>query len=206
MLVKCFPVGNIQANCYIVTDEKTLDCAVIDPGSESNTIMQYLEENNLKCKLILLTHGHFDHTGAVSEIQKQTDAAICINSKDIAKKPFEIAYKYRQPKCGVTYISEGDSLKVGSLVINVFETPGHSEGGLTFCCDGALFTGDTLFRDSIGRTDFPGCSYKKMMASLRKLYHLNGDYEVYPGHMESTSLERERRHNYFMQEAVRNEK
>lgn len=206
MLVKCFPVGHIQANCYIVTDEKTLDCAVIDPGSESNTIMKYLEENKLNCKLILLTHGHFDHTGAAEAIQRQTGAVICINSKDIAKKPFEIAYKYRLPKCGATYISEGDSLKVGSMVFNVLETPGHSDGGLTFLCDGVLFTGDTLFRDSIGRTDFPGCSYKKMMASLRKLYHLNGDYEVYPGHMEATSLERERRHNYFMQEALRNEK
>lgn len=205
MLVKCFPVGHIQANCYIVTDENTLQCAVIDPGSESNTIMKYLEENNLKCSLILLTHGHFDHTGAVDEIQKQTGAAICINSKEVAKKPFELAYKYKLPSCGATFISEGDSLKVGSLIFNVLDTPGHSEGGTTFRCGDVLFTGDTLFRDSIGRTDFPGCSYEKMTASLCKLYHLEGEYEVYPGHMEATSLERERRHNYFMQDALRSE-
>ncbi|NLW65821.1 MAG: MBL fold metallo-hydrolase [Clostridiales bacterium] len=205
MLVKCFTVGSIQANCYIVTDEKTLDCAVIDPGAESNTIMNYLEENRLKCRFILLTHGHFDHTGAVEEIQKQTGAVICINSMDIARKPFELAYKYKLPRCGATFISEGDTLRVGSLSIDVLETPGHSEGGVTFRCDGALFTGDTLFRDSIGRTDFPGCSYKSMMSSLRKLYNLKGDYEVYPGHMEPTSLERERRCNYFIQDAIRSE-
>ena len=206
MLVKCLPVGPIQANCYIVTDENTLECAVIDPGAESNTIMHYLEENKLKCKLILLTHGHFDHTGAVEQIQKQTGAGIYISTRDIARKPFEAAYKYKLPRCGANFISEGDTLSVGSLTFNVLETPGHSEGGVTFQCGGALFTGDTLFRDSIGRTDFPGCNFNSMMASLCKLYHLKGDYEVYPGHMEPTSLERERRHNFFMQDAIRSEK
>lgn len=202
MLIKMLTVGHIQANCYIVTDEETLECAVIDPGAESNTILSYLEKNRLKCKYILLTHGHFDHTGAVKEVQSQTGATVCVNPHDVARTPIETAYKFKIPPCGAVFISEGDALTVGSLKFEVISTPGHSEGGLTFRCGDALFTGDTLFRDSCGRTDFPGCDAKEMMKSLKKLYGLPGDYEVYPGHMESTSLERERRHNYFMQSAI----
>lgn len=206
MLIKGFPVGVIQANCYIVSDENSMECAVIDPGADSNTILKYLEDNHLKCRYILLTHGHFDHTGAVDAVHDETGAPICISPRDVARKPIEATYKYSVPSCGAVFISEGDAFKVGSLLFETIETPGHSMGGVTFRCGNALFTGDTLFRDSIGRTDFPGCSYNDMMDSLRKLYHLEGDYEVYPGHMEATTLERERRHNFFMQEAINGEK
>lgn len=198
MLIKCLTLGHIQANCYIVTDEESLKCAVIDPGGESNTILAYLEENKLKCEYILLTHGHFDHTGAVSEVQKQTGAVICLSKKDVARNPIEMAFKYKVPACGAHFVKEGDLLEVGSLRFEVLETPGHSQGGLTFRCGEALFTGDTLFRDSCGRTDFPGCDGGEMLRSLRRLAQLPGDYEVYPGHMEPTTLERERRHNYFV--------
>lgn len=203
MLIKTMALGHLQANCYIVTDEETLECAVIDPGGESNTLLDYLEENSLKCRSILLTHGHFDHTGAVAAVQKHTGADICMSAKDTAKTPIEMAFKFKVPPCGATYLSEGDRVTVGSLVFEVIATPGHSEGGLTFRCGDALFTGDTLFRDSCGRTDFPGCSGRAMMSSLKKLYELEGDFEIYPGHMEPTTLERERRHNLFMQEAVK---
>ena len=202
MLIKCLTVGHIQANCYIVTDEDTLECAVIDPGAESNTILSYLEKNKLKCKYIFLTHGHFDHTGAVKEVQASTGAVLCVSPKDVAKTPLEMTYKFKVPPCGATFISDGDTFTVGSLTFEAIATPGHSEGGLTFRCGDALFTGDTLFRDSCGRTDFPGCSSREMMKSLKKLYELPGDYEVYPGHMEATSLDRERRFNYFMQSAI----
>lgn len=206
MLVKCFPVGVIQSNCYIVSDEATMECAVIDPGAESNTILNYLESNKLKCRYIFLTHGHFDHTGGVENLQHDTGATICINRKDAARNPIEAAYKYHIPRCGATFISEGDRFKVGNLVFEVIETPGHSAGGVTYKCEDALFTGDTLFRDSIGRTDFPGCSGKEMLSSLRKLYHLEGNFDVFPGHMEATNLDRERRFNYFMQDAISEEK
>lgn len=202
MLIKCLTVGHIQSNCYIVTDEDTLECAVIDPGAESNTILSYLEKNKLKCKYIFLTHGHFDHTGAVKEVMSHTGATLCISQKDVARQPLEMAYKYKAPSGGAVFLSDGDSFEVGSLKFEVIATPGHSEGGMTFRCGEALFTGDTLFRDSCGRTDLPGCNAREMMRSLKKLYELPGDYEVYPGHMESTSLERERRFNYFMQSAI----
>ncbi|NLH00764.1 MAG: MBL fold metallo-hydrolase [Clostridiales bacterium] len=200
MLIKSLTLGHIQTNCYIVTDENTLECAIIDPGAESNTIMDYLEENKLKCRYILLTHGHFDHTGAVEEVMRQTGATVCMHKKDVRRTIAELGFRYNPPK-GTVFIKEGDKINVGSLVFEVIETPGHSEGGLTFRCEDALFTGDTLFRDSCGRTDLPGCNGADMMKSLKKLRDLPGDYEVYPGHMEATSLERERRYNCFMQQA-----
>ena len=201
MLIKSFTLGHVQTNCYIVTDENTLECAVIDPGAETNTIMHYLENNKLKCRYILLTHGHFDHTGAVEDVAKQTGATVCMSRKEVRKNITEMGFKYAPPK-GTVFFGEGDQFSVGSLVFEVIETPGHSEGSVTFRCGEALFTGDTLFKDSCGRTDFPGCSGKDMLKSLKKLYELSGDYEVYPGHMEATSLERERRYNFFMKQAL----
>ena len=201
MLIKCFTLGHVQTNCYIVTDEDTLECAVIDPGAQANTIMHYLEDNKLKCRYILLTHGHFDHTGAVEDVAKETGATVCMSRKDVRKNITEMGFKYAPPK-GTVFFSEGDQFTVGSMVFEVIETPGHSEGSVSFRCGEALFTGDTLFKDSCGRTDFPGCSGRDMMKSLKKLYELSGDYEVYPGHMEATSLERERRNNYFMRQAL----
>lgn len=203
MLIKTMPLGHLQANCYIVTDEATLECAVIDPGGESNTVLDYLEDNKLKCKYILLTHGHFDHTGAVEEVQKSTGATIAMNARDVAKNALEMMYKYKVPPCGAEYLKDGDMISVGNLLFEVITTPGHSKGGLTFRCGDALFTGDTLFRDSCGRTDFPGCDGEEMMKSLKKLAELEGDFDVYPGHMEATTLERERRCNFFVQEAMK---
>jgi len=201
MLIKSFTLGHVQTNCYIVTDEQTLECAVIDPGAEANTVLHYLEDNKLKCRYIFLTHGHFDHTGAVEDVAKQTGATVCMCRKDVRKAITEMGFKYAPPK-GTVFFKEGDSFNVGALTFEVIETPGHSEGSVTLRCGSALFTGDTLFKDSCGRTDFPGCNAKDMMRSLKKLCELEGDYEVYPGHMEGTTLERERRFNYFMRQAI----
>lgn len=201
MLIKSFTLGHVQTNCYIVTDEKILECAVIDPGAESNTILHYLEDNKLKCRYILITHGHFDHTGAVEEVMRQTGATVCMSHKDVKKSLTELGFRYTPPK-GTVFFNEGDKFTVGSLVLEVIETPGHSDGGVTFRCEDALFTGDTLFRDSCGRTDLPGCNGADLMKSLKKLYELPGDYDVYPGHEGQTTLERERRYNYYMQSAM----
>ncbi|MDR1131768.1 MAG: MBL fold metallo-hydrolase [Oscillospiraceae bacterium] len=201
MLIKAFTVGRVQTNCYIVTDENTLECAVIDPGAEAGTILRYIEENKLRCRRILLTHGHFDHTGAVEEVMKRTGAAVHMHKKDLRRAITEMGFKYAPPK-GTAFFREGDTLTVGALAFEVIETPGHSEGSVCFRCGDALFSGDTLFKDSCGRTDFPGCNPQDMLRSLKKLYALPGDCEVYPGHMETTSLERERRFNPFMRQAA----
>ena len=197
MLIKTFTVGQIETNCYIVTDPDTLQCAVIDPGDESNVILNYLEEHKLKAKYIFLTHGHFDHTMAVSAVQAETGAAVCMSRKDVGRGD----YRY-DPGDGAIMVGEGDRLHVGGLTFTVMETPGHTPGGVCLICENALFTGDTLFKDSCGRTDLPGGDMGQILQSLKRLHDLPGDYEVYPGHMDSSTLDRERRFNQYMRYAV----
>ncbi len=197
MLIKSLTVGPIETNCYIVTDEDTLQCAVIDPGDESNTIMDYLEDNHLTAKYIFLTHGHFDHTTAVAAVQEETGATVCIHRADVGVGDYRFT-----PPAGSIFYGEGDTFTVGALTFKVIETPGHTPGGVCLICDGALFCGDTLFKDSCGRTDLPGGDMPTLMQSLKKLAALPGDYEVYPGHMESSTLYRERRFNYYMRYAM----
>ncbi|MCI5753202.1 MAG: MBL fold metallo-hydrolase [Clostridiales bacterium] len=203
MLIKTIPVGRLAANCYVVADENTLDCAVIDPGDESGAILDYLEEHRLCCRLILLTHGHADHVSAAAALAEETGAAVCMNEKD-AHIQLGTGSGYIPPE-GTRFCREGDLLQAGGLTFAVLETPGHTPGGLTFRCEDALFTGDTLFSGSCGRTDLPGGSMEAMMSSLAKLAALEGDFEVYPGHMDSTTLQAERRCNYYMRYAQQGE-
>jgi glyoxylase-like metal-dependent hydrolase (beta-lactamase superfamily II) len=200
MLIKTLPVGQLETNCYIVTDEKTLHCAVIDPGDESNTILDYIESNKLQVKAIMLTHGHFDHRLAVPAICEATGLPVMINKNDV-----DIARNHDQFKlpadANVHYYAEGDTVEVGSSKFTVIETPGHSPGSVTLKCENALFTGDTLFRGSCGRTDLGGGDIKKLMRSLKRLSALEGDFEVYPGHMDSSTLDRERSFNEYVRYA-----
>lgn len=200
MLIKCLPVGQIEANCYIVTDEDTLECAVIDPGDESNTIMNYLEEHKLKAKYIFLTHGHFDHTMAVNAVHEETGATVCMNRLDSDTAIGSASFRFTPPE-GTVWYGEGDRFQVGSMTFEVLETPGHTPGGVCLLCGEALFTGDTLFRDSCGRTDLEGGDMPTLMQSLKRLAALPGDYEVYPGHMDSTTMSRERMYNYYLKYA-----
>ena len=200
MLIKCLPVGHLMTNCYIVTDETTLECAVIDPGDESNTILYYLEDNHLTCRAILLTHGHYDHTGAVYAVHEETGAPVYMNALDAGTAVAFDSYTFTPPE-GTIFYKEGDEVKVGNLTFRVMETPGHTPGGVTLICGDALFTGDTLFAGSCGRTDFAGGSMEVELQSLAKIAALPGDYEVYPGHMDCSTLETERRFNPYLTEA-----
>ena len=208
MLIKAITVGAYETNCYVVADEKTLECAVIDPGADASVILDYLEETKLNCRFVLLTHGHFDHTGAVSDILAETDAKLCMHRADVGVSVAGDYYRFVPPE-GTHYYAEGDTVCVGGISFTVIETPGHTPGSVTLLCaeagseEKALFTGDTLFRDSCGRTDFPGSSTEDMLRSLKRLAQLPGDCEVYPGHGFSTSLARERSVNYFMIAAQR---
>lgn len=202
MLIKCLPVGHLMTNCYIVTDETTLECAVIDPGDESNTILYYLEDNHLTCRAILLTHGHYDHTGAVYAVHEETGAPVYMNALDAGTAVAFDSYSFVPPE-GTIFYKEGDEVKVGSQTFRVMETPGHTPGGVTLICGDALFTGDTLFAGSCGRTDLPGGDPMEMLASLRRLGRLEGDYTVYPGHMDSTTLACEKQYNPFIRQALR---
>ncbi len=200
MLIKCLTVGQIEANCYVVADEKTLECAVIDPGDESNTIMDYIERQRFKVKYIFLTHGHFDHTMAVGAVREETGATVCMNRLDAGAVIENAPFRFNPPEDTVWY-KEGDRFHVGELTFEVLETPGHTPGGVCLLCGEALFTGDTLFRDSCGRTDLDGGDMPALMKSLKRLAELPGDYEVYPGHMDSTTLSRERMYNYYLKYA-----
>ena len=208
MLIKTITVGAYETNCYVVADEKSLECAVIDPGSDASTILNYLEETNLRCRFVLLTHGHFDHTGAVNDVLADTDALLMMHKADVGVSVGGDYYRF-VPPADTKYFSDGDVICVGALSFTVIETPGHTPGSVTLrCCESGsdeavYFTGDTLFRDSCGRTDFPGSSTDDILRSLKRLAKLPGDGEVYPGHGFSTSLGRERQFNYFMLAAVR---
>ncbi len=201
MLIKTFSVGQFETNCYIVSDEDSLECAVIDPGDESNTILDYLESNHLKCRVILLTHGHFDHIGAVLPVSEETGAPVYVHEKDDARNSLDNRFAFHLPENGF-YYKEGDTVQVGSLRFEVLETPGHTPGSVTLRCGDALFTGDTLFKGSCGRTDLPGGDMVQELDSLKKLCALEGDYEVYPGHMDASTLERERMFNYYCRAAM----
>lgn len=197
MLIHCLTVGHLMANCYIVTDEASLECAVIDPGDESNTILNELEENHLTCRAILLTHGHFDHAGAAEAVQAETGAPVYIHERDANAAVGTDDYMFCPPE-NARFYREGDTVTAGSLVFHVLETPGHTPGGVSLLCGRALFTGDTLFRGSCGRTDFAGGSLEQELQSLKKLADLPGDYEVYPGHMDSSTMDFERKFNPYI--------
>ncbi len=201
MLIKTLPVGHLETNCYVVTDEASLECAVIDPGAESNTILGYLEDNHLKCTAVMLTHAHFDHIGALDDVLSETGARFYVNKKEVGTGLAGVGQPFKAPE-GAIFYGEGDEVKVGALTFHVIETPGHTPGGVTLICEDALFTGDTLFRLSCGRTDFPGGDMNVELASLKKIAALPGDYEVYPGHAESSRLSIEREHNPYMRHAI----
>ncbi len=201
MLIKTIPVGQLEENCYVVTNEKTLECVVIDPGDESNAILDYLESNHLICRAIMITHGHFDHVGAVDAVAEETGAVIYMNSRDdTGGRTYHLPY--RMPQGAVCY-DDGDLIDEAGLRFEIIATPGHSPGSVTIRCERALFTGDTLFRGSCGRVDLDGSVPMDEMLSLKRLCSLEGDFEVYPGHMDPTTLERERMFNFYCREAMK---
>lgn len=200
MLIKTLVVGQIETNCYIVTDETTLQCAVIDPGDESNLILDYLESNKLKAAAVFLTHGHFDHRLAADAIREDTGAIVWIHRADAVTDGHDRFKLSADPD--VRFYKEGDIIQVGKLTFDVMETPGHSPGSVTLRCEDVLFSGDTLFRDSAGRTDLGEGNIQLLLRSLSRLSHLEGNYEVYPGHMDATTLDRERRFNGYMKHAA----
>ena len=201
MLIKTLPVGQLETNCYVVTDENALVCAVIDPGDESNTILDYIEDNKLSCKAILITHAHFDHVSAVNAMLEATGAELYMCEKDLELAKTGASGRFTPPE-NTHFYKDGDEVKVAGLTFKVMETPGHTPGGVTLICGDALFTGDTLFRGSCGRTDLPGGDMRAELRSLKRIASLEGEYEVYPGHAESSMLSIEREHNPYVRHAL----
>ena len=202
MNIKCLQVGPIGTNCYLLCDETTQRCAVIDPGGDAGRVATAVAESGCAPAAILLTHGHYDHTGGVAGLRQQwPEVPVYLSRRDQCEGDSYMRQLFPRVPDSLDY-GEGDTIPVGSLTLEVLSTPGHSEGSVTLRCGDALFCGDTLFAGSCGRTDFPGGSMKKIMASLKRLGQLEGDLAVYPGHMESSTLERERRENPFLHQAM----
>ncbi len=200
MNVKMLQVGPLGTNCYILEDEETRRAAVIDPGGNAPAILKALE--GAEVSYILLTHGHYDHTDGVAELAKALpQAEVYIHERDFRGVDTSMCPLSVQME-GVKFYDEGDCLPLGSRTIQVLHTPGHSQGSVTLRCEDLLFSGDTLFAGSCGRTDFLGGSVPKMMASLRRLGKLEGDFQVLPGHMGVSTLEEERRHNPYLRQAM----
>jgi glyoxylase-like metal-dependent hydrolase (beta-lactamase superfamily II) len=197
MLIKTLPVGYLDTNCYIVTDEETRKCVIIDPGAESNTILDYIESNKLAPEAVFLTHGHFDHYMALEAVLDATGVPAYISKLDANTDGRRDQHKLEDDG-RLRWYAEGDVINIGGLEFTILETPGHSGGSVTIMCDSALFTGDTLFRDSCGRTDLGDGNMDLLLASLKRLSMLDGDFEVYPGHADHTTLDRERKFNYYM--------
>lgn len=205
MKIQTLQVGPIGTNCYILSDPEAGKCAVIDPGEEASRVAAAVKGSGCAPCAILLTHGHYDHTGAVAALRQQwPDIPVYLSRLDQAgDNPY--LRELFPPIAGAVDYSEGDTIAVGTLTVEVLSTPGHSEGSVTLRCGDVLFCGDTLFAGSCGRTDFPGGSMKKMLASLCRLGRLEGNLAVYPGHMEPSTLERERIYNPYLQQAMQME-
>ena len=201
--IDTLPLGDYQTNCYIVRPEGAKECLVIDPGYEPEIILSFLKEKGLGLSVIALTHGHFDHTSAVRPLLEQyPDVPVYIHEKDaVDTERGELLFHKVGPE-NQRYYKEGDTLPLGGLTLRVLETPGHSEGSVCLLVEGqgVLFAGDTLFRCSCGRCDFPGGDYRKMLASLGRLAALEGNLRVLPGHDMETTLDYERRVNPYMRQ------
>ncbi len=205
MLIETLIVSSFQTNCYIVAAEASTDCAVIDPGDDAARILESLREKNLRCEKIFLTHGHIDHVGAAGEIAVRTGAAVYVHraekivlrSLPVQAGLFGVPVPGRIPQ--KQYLEGGESIPAGGLEFTVLFTPGHSPGGICLLTGEAVFAGDTLFQESIGRTDLIGGSYEKLLDSIRtKLLTLPDDTVIYPGHGPPTTIGAERQFNPFL--------
>ena len=193
--IHSFPLGDYMTNCYIIHDEASKACCVIDPGYDAGDILDVLDRKGLALQAVLLTHGHFDHVGAVRELAAETGCQVYLHELELTMPPMITAGKLHYTH---TY-AEGDVLNLAGLTIEVLHTPGHTPGSVCLKAEDALFSGDTLFAMSCGRTDLPGGSWKTIQDSLKRLSALKEDLRVYPGHGESTTLAMEKRYNPYMQ-------
>ena len=204
MILEVLQTGVFQSNCYIVGDEKTGKGIIIDPGAESMKILDRCRELRLDIEYILLTHGHGDHIGAVVDVKEKTGARVCISRKDeylIKGETKRLIPILRNIKLfdADMFIKEGDTINVGTLEISVLETPGHTPGGLSFKIGHNVFSGDSLFKGSVGRTDFQFGSISQLVEGIRtRILSLPGDTTVYPGHGPSTTVEAEKRFNPYI--------
>ena len=194
MEITVLTLGGYMTNCYILRQEASSKCLIIDPGYEAGRILSVLQQKQLEPEAILLTHGHFDHVGAVQDLAAETDCDVYIAEADLSLPPMitngKLYYTHTYPASG--------TLNLAGLAVRVLPTPGHTPGSVCLLVEDTMFSGDTLFQGSCGRTDLPGGSWEQIAASLKTLATLPGDYRVLPGHGGETTLDRERQSNPYL--------
>lgn len=191
-------VGKLETNCYVVSNNGV--AFVVDPGAESEAIKEYCDSHSLTIEAILLTHGHYDHVGAVKSLQDMTGAKIYAT---LVCADFANSYKSMAFAFGAVLdrfstdvpVRDGDNITIGDMIVKVMETPGHTKDSACFILEDNIFSGDTLFQTSYGRTDLPTGDFNTLEKSLKRLFDLDGEYRVYPGHGPNTTLSIERQHN-----------
>jgi len=199
--IKPFILGPLQNNCYVVNDEEK-QAAVIDPGFEEEELIFYIKDNQLEVKYILITHAHFDHVSFVPELKQATGAKIAMAAKEVPM--IKGSYEWGGPDMGYEvdnfkpdeYLEDGDSIKVGSMDFKIILTPGHSPGGVCFYLpkEKILFSGDTIFAGTVGRTDLPGSSEKVLWQAInKKIFTLPDEVKILPGHGPETSVGQEKK-------------
>jgi len=210
VIVKMLTVGALGTNCYVVWCEKTKEAVVIDPGFSTEeegkeTVLHFIETKDLHVKYIINTHGHADHTSGNAVVKKATNAPILIHELDAPLLGLSgqdwasmFGYQIASPPADKT-LREGDTIHFGKCTLAVMHTPGHIRGGISLAGTNCVFVGDTLFQGSIGRTDFPGGSYKTLIRSIKeKLVTLPDTFIVYTGHGPTTTIAQEKRNNPFI--------
>lgn len=194
------PLGLAGANCYMLENETA--ALVIDPGAYSYEVKEFLEQNKEKQRIILITHAHFDHIGGAKRLADETGVKIAIGEDDayvLSDCKANLSDMFRahlQPFTADIILHDGEEYFLGNIKIKAIATPGHTVGGMCFFIDGALYSGDTLFCENIGRTDFPGGDFNILIKSIDKLYaQLDGATKVFPGHGQSTTIAHEKQYN-----------